>query len=144
MYMKTKKNLIKKKSDKIKKYFILVDYTQVKLTLKTEVNKFLDDLGKILTELAKSDLLAIQKEIEAYNTQLNKEASSIEEIKTLLETIAKIRNTSMDMELKINETQEQFRVLKMYKYPVDKQDQDAVDCIAENWANLLESADRKD
>ncbi len=136
--------MIKKKSDKIKKYFILVDYTQVKQTLKTEVNKFLDDLGKILTELAKSDLLAIQKEIEAYNMQLNKEADSIEEIKLLLETIAKIRNTSMDMELKINETQEQFRVLKMYKYPVDNQDQDAVDRIAQNWGELLESADRKD
>jgi len=49
-------------------------------------------------------LLAIHKEIEAYNAQLNKEADSIEEIKLLLETIAKIRNTSMDMELKINET----------------------------------------
>lgn len=144
MFMKNKKNMIKKKSDKIKKYFILVDYTQVKQTLKTEVNKFLDDLGKILTELAKSDLLAIQKEIEAYNMQLNKEADSIEEIKLLLETIAKIRNTSMDMELKINETQEQFRVLKMYKYPVDNQDQDAVDRIAQNWGELLESADRKD
>lgn len=27
MFMKNKKNMIKKKSDKIKKYFILVDYT---------------------------------------------------------------------------------------------------------------------
>jgi len=40
----------------------------------------------------------------------------IELIKALLNVIAEIKNTSMDMELKIVEAQEQFRVLKMYKY----------------------------
>jgi hypothetical protein len=74
----------------------------------------------LLTDIAKTDLIEIQKEIDKYNMQLTKEADSIEEIKALLESITRIRNTSMDMELKISETQEQFRVLKMYKYPVDK------------------------
>lgn len=122
MFMKQKKNLIKKKPDKVKMFLILVDYTEVKKSLKDSVKKYLDELGRLLTDIAKGDLVDIQKEIEKFNQHLNKEADSIEEIKFLLETISKIRNTSMDMELKISETQEQFRVLKMYKYPVDKQD----------------------
>jgi len=39
----------------------------------------------------------------------------------------------MDMELKISEVIEQFRVLKMYKYPIEKENQDQVDMISENW-----------
>lgn len=46
----------------------------------------------------------------------------IELIKALLNVIAEIKNYSMDMELKIVEAQEQFRVLKMYKYQVEPED----------------------
>jgi len=120
MTMKQQKQVIKKKPDKVKMFLILVDYTEVKKSLKESVNKYLEELGRLLTDIAKTDLIEIQKEIDKYNMQLTKEADSIEEIKALLESITRIRNTSMDMELKISETQEQFRVLKMYKYPVDK------------------------
>ena len=48
--------------------------------------------------------------------------TNIELIKNLLNVIAEIKNKSMDMELKIVEAQEQFRVLKLYKYPVEEED----------------------
>lgn len=48
--------------------------------------------------------------------------NAIEPIKQLLNVIAEIKNKSMDMELKIVEAQEQFRVLKLYKYNVDPDD----------------------
>lgn len=68
----------------------------------------------------------------------------IELIKALLNVIAEIKNTSMDMELKIVEAQEQFRVLKMYKYQVEPEDQELVDKIGPEWAELVEMANRKD
>lgn len=68
----------------------------------------------------------------------------IELIKALLNVIAEIKNTSMDMELKIVEAQEQFRVLKMYKYQVEPEDQELVDRIGPDWADLVEMANRKD
>lgn len=48
----------------------------------------------------------------------------------------------MDMELKISEVVEQFRVLKMYKYTIEKETQEQVDMIAENWALLVEFAEK--
>ena len=48
------------------------------------------------------------------------------------------------MELKIAEVVEQFRVLKMYKYPIEKEHQDQVDLIAENWAQLIDKAEIRD
>ncbi len=105
---------------------------------------FLKKLGEFLTNLAKTDLARIKEIIREHNEQLNKDMQSIDEIKNLLESIAKIRNKSMDMELKIAEAQEQFRVLKMYKYPVDPQEQADVDGIAQEWADLIEKAERTD
>jgi hypothetical protein len=64
---------------------------------------FLKKLGEFLTNLAKTDLARIKEIIREHNEQLNKDMQSIDEIKNLLESIAKIRNKSMDMELKIAE-----------------------------------------
>lgn len=48
------------------------------------------------------------------------------------------------MELKIGEAQEQFRVLKMYKYEVEPEDQALVDRVDQEWADLIETANKKD
>jgi len=40
----------------------------------------------------------------------------IEQLKQLLNVISEIKNKSMDMEFRIVEVQEQFRILSMYKY----------------------------
>lgn len=81
-----------------------------------KVGEWWNVLGKILADIAKQTLTAIVKEIKTYQDLLQKPMDGIELIKALLNVIAEIKNTSMDMELKIVEAQEQFRVLKMYKY----------------------------
>lgn len=68
----------------------------------------------------------------------------IESLKSLLHTIGDIKNMSMEMELRITEVIEQFRILEMYKYDVSEEDKKKVDSIAENWNELTEFADRKD
>ena len=70
--------------------------------------------------------------------------NAIEPIKQLLNVIAEIKKKSMDMELKIVEAQEQFRVLKLYKYNVDPDDQEQVNNISQMWNELLDLANRKD
>ena len=63
-------------------------------------------LGKILADIAKQTLSTIVKEIKTYQDLLQKPMDGIELIKALLNVIAEIKNTSMDMELKIVEAQE--------------------------------------
>lgn len=43
----------------------------------------------------------------------------IDQLKQLLNVITEIKNKSMDMELRILEVQEQFRVLNMYDFEID-------------------------
>ena len=122
---------------------MLVDYSDVLTNALDKVNEWLQSLGRVLTDIAKKELTRVKEITQVYEEKLKIDANNIEPIKELLNVIAEIRNRSMDMELKISEVQEQFRVLRMYKYEVDEEDQAAVDVIADNWAALTDAAERR-
>jgi len=65
-------------------------------------------------------LAAIMDQTEGYNKELIKEIHQKETLQELLEVIAEIKNISMEMEFRITEVQEQYRVLKMYEYPIEE------------------------
>jgi len=60
------------------------------------------------------------RETTDYEKALRGEMGAIEQLKTLLNVISEIKNKSMDMEFRIVEVQEQYRVLKMYNYTIDE------------------------
>jgi dynein heavy chain len=64
--------------------------------------------------------------------------------KQLLNKVAEIKNVSMDMELRIVEAQEQYRVLKMQRYDITPEEQECIDKIQQDWENLIEMANKKD
>ena len=68
----------------------------------------------------------------------------IDGLKHVLNVISEIKNTSIDMEFRINEIVEQFRVLRMYNYFVKADTQQQVDMLAQSWIDLIKMADRKD
>jgi len=109
-----------------------------------KINEWWATLGKILADIAKGTLTGIEKDIKGYQEFLASTKEGIELFKALLNKVAEIKNISMDMELKIGEASEQFRVLKMYKYAVEPEDQEKVDKIGQEWEDLIETANRKD
>lgn len=50
----------------------------------------------------------------------------------------------MDMEFRIVEVQEQFRVLKMYQYQIEEDVLEEVDGLMTQWEKLLNDADKQD
>lgn len=96
-----------------------VDYSDVHANALDKIGEWWNCLGKILADIAKGTLSSIMKEIKGYQEFLAVSKEGIELFKALLNKVAEIKNISMDMELRIGEAQEQFRVLKMYKYTVD-------------------------
>jgi len=79
----------------------------------------LDALGKVLSDIAIKDLQSVIVETQQYEEKLKSDVETIDTIKNLLKVIDDIRKCSMDMELRIVEVVEQFRVLKMYKYTIE-------------------------
>jgi len=141
---KLKKQNIKLKPTHYQNSIVDVDYTDVHSNALEKIGEWWNVLGKILADIAKGTLTAIIKEIKGYQEFLAVSKEGIELFKALLNKVAEIKNISMDMELKIGEAQEQFRVLKMYKYQVAPEDQELVDRIGDEWEELIETANKKD
>lgn len=122
---------------------ILIDFGAVYSNAVKEADKWLEMMGKALSENARTKLKKIYDTIKAWEESFKVEPD-YQTIKELLTSIKRIRGSSMDMELQIVESLEQFRVLKMYEHPIDPEDEEKVRNLPAVWENLLEIADKKD
>jgi dynein heavy chain len=104
----------------IRNYFVLIDNSEIKNATIEMIDKWLEMLGESLKSIASQQLAAIMDQTEGYNKELIKEIHAKETLQELLEVIAGIKNISMEMEFRITEVQEQYRVLKMYEYPIEE------------------------
>lgn len=68
----------------------------------------------------------------------------MEILKILLNTITEIKDSSMEMEFRILEVQESFRLLKNYEYKIDEETEKKSANLMINWEELLDFADKKD
>lgn len=77
--------------------------------------------------IAFKELKTIRNDIDNYEKALGGEMGAIEQLKSLLNVITEIKNISMDMEFRIVEVQEQYRVLGMYDYEIEEDVKKEVD-----------------
>lgn len=101
-------------------------------------------MGDSLKTIAAKELKSIKTDIDNYEKALGGEMGAIEQLKSLLNIITEIKNKSMDMEFRIVEVQEQFRVLDMYEYEIEEDVRKEVDGLMAQWEQLLEYADKQD
>ena len=84
------------------------------------INEWLVMLGESLKAIAGKELKQIIEQTQKYNKELAADMNSIDLLKILLKVISEIKDISMDMEFRIIEVQEQYRVLKMYNYEIGR------------------------
>lgn len=146
-FRKTKESQGENTQNQIKNFFILIDYQAVRNALMERCDLWLKVLGNVLSEISSKELKSISNRIQDYDTALQlkmQDSDGINSIKTLLNTISSIRDESMDMELRIIECQEQFRLRQMYQYPVDPEELEIVNALMARWEKLVEDSDKKD
>lgn len=116
-----------KNSSEQHNYIVLIDNSDLYQKTIDKIDEWLQILGDSLKSIATKELRQIVEQTIKYNKDLNAEMGSIEQLKVLLKVISEIKDMSMDMEFRIVEVQEQFRVLKMYEYESDEDIQNEVD-----------------
>lgn len=97
----------------------MVDNTEIQKATVTKYDEWLAQLGDLVRTIANKELSAIVQLTDRYNKDLNKEINDKESLQEFLANISEIKNTSMEMEFRINEVQEQFRILQMYDYTIE-------------------------
>ena len=84
-------------------------------------------------------------EIEEYHKKLrDDEISSIESLKSILNTITEVKDITMMMEFRIQDVVERFRTLKMYNQTVEQDRTEEAFSLDDKWRELILEAKQKD
>jgi dynein heavy chain len=143
LFKQTKQNFIAGSNEQ-SNIIVTIDTSEVKQASIDMVDKWLEAFGEILKKMANTELRDIIRDTQDYEKALKGEMGDIEQLKALLNVISEIKNKSMDMEFRIIEVQEQFRVLRMHDFEIEEETQKDVDELMTKWEDLLEFADRQD
>ena len=130
--------------NKYPSYFIIINFQHVKESFTEKGREWLSMLGGKLKEIAVQNLNSITEEIEEYHKLLKISPGDNESLAALLANINKIQDMSMEMEFRITDVQEQFRILNMYNFSVDLELQKRSDNLANEWTNLIYQAKKTD
>eukprot|EP00062_Callorhinchus_milii_P021625 gi/632978548/ref/XP_007905975.1/ PREDICTED: dynein heavy chain 10, axonemal [Callorhinchus milii] len=84
------------------------------LSVQENAKAWVHSLGYFLNESAKQELNNLRNELEELSVSLKKRPDSLEDLKFVLSTIAKIRDMSLMVELRLHDIQERYRTLNMY------------------------------
>lgn len=82
--------------------------------------------------------------MDDYRAKLDDNPTSIDGLKSLLNSISEIKNSSMMMELRISEVVEKFRTLIMYNEPTDPTLIAEAFGLEAKWKELLKDSKSKD
>jgi len=126
-------------------FFISVSFTSVIESFKVQAKDWLDRHGAILRIMGDRELLQIKKEIEDYHEKLRAETVSIDDLKSILNTIAEINDSTMVMEFRISDVMEKFRTLKMYNQNIEPIERlDEAFSLDDKWKELVKEAKLRD
>jgi len=123
--------------------YVIVDYSKVINSFINQAKDWLDRHGNVLRAMGERDLNLIKAEIEAYRVKLEENPSKRETLKELLNVIAEIKNLTMNMEFRIADVQEKFRILKNYNQKVEPTIMEEAMGLDERWKELVLEAEVK-
>ncbi|XP_067862341.1 dynein axonemal heavy chain 10 [Heptranchias perlo] len=107
-------------------------------------NAWVQSLGYCLNESAKRELYNLRNELEELAVSLMKAPDSLEDLKFVLSTIAKIRAMSLVVELRLKDIQERYRTLAMYNINTTEDEKLLQQNIKMVWDNLFDESRKID
>ncbi|XP_069727356.1 dynein axonemal heavy chain 10 [Phaenicophaeus curvirostris] len=124
--------------------FIRLQLAPLAYTVQEIARGWMISLGKLLNESAREELFSLQEEIQSLSQNLKRPPDSLEDLRVVLGTIAKIKDMSFRVEVKYLDIWERYRTLAMYNIPVDKEEQEMADKIREKWETVFFEASEVD
>ncbi|VDP74395.1 unnamed protein product [Echinostoma caproni] len=85
-------------------------------------------------------LLSLQEEFKHRFEDLEDDPNSLDELKIMLKLIRDLHFSSLDVEFKIRDIQERYRLLRLHQYAVPDDEQQLASEIESTWNQLLEAA----
>lgn len=97
-------------------------------------------IGQLLRKKYHREMDYVYAVMNEMERKLERPIRDLDDIRMVIETLKKIRENEVDMELKIEPIEEAFNVLTRYDLPVDREDLELVDNVRYCWQRVLTRA----
>jgi len=125
--------------------FLRIDADDVAKGVAKQALSWRDQYGKVLRDVSKAKMDLITDQWDQWRRDIDgTQCDEIEKLMFVLNTIAKVVDASMDMELKYANVAERYRTLERHEVKVETMELKTAHSLAETWRELYVFARTKD
>jgi dynein heavy chain len=124
--------------------FIRIDFRNVKKSFIEQARTRLNRIGAGLLKLGEKEVEELHKIIWDYRELIESPAESLKELKSYLNVLSEIENATMDIEFRIADVAEKFRILKKYDQRYNLEKYKLAMSLQTMWNKLLINAKHQD
>ncbi|XP_060534779.1 dynein axonemal heavy chain 5 isoform X2 [Cylas formicarius] len=119
---------------------LAVSSEKLKYGLMTEIKSCTHRIGQAMKKKYKREMEYVYAVINEMERKLERTIRDLDDVRMIMETLKKIREQEVDMELKIDPVEEAFNVLNRFDVAVEREILDQVDNLRDTWKQLLHNA----
>uniref|UniRef100_A0A1B0GQ26 Dynein, axonemal, heavy chain 5 n=1 Tax=Phlebotomus papatasi TaxID=29031 RepID=A0A1B0GQ26_PHLPP len=115
---------------------IAISTEKLKYGLAIEIKSCTHKIGQAMKKKYKREMDYVYAVMHEMERKLDRQIRDLDDVRMIMDTLAKIREQEVDMELRIDPIEEAFNVLTKYEVQVDREHYDQVDNLRYTWQNL--------
>ncbi|XP_068620684.1 dynein axonemal heavy chain 5 [Battus philenor] len=119
---------------------LAISSEKLKLGISTELRNGTYRISQAMRKKYKREMDYVYAIMNDLERKLERPIRDLDDVRTVMETLKKIREQEVDMELKIDPVEEAFNVITRYELPVSKEDMEQVDNLRYTWQQLQATA----
>ncbi|XP_033349446.1 dynein heavy chain 5, axonemal isoform X1 [Bombus vosnesenskii] len=119
---------------------IAVSTEKLKYGLYTEIKACTHKIGQAMKKKYRREMEYVYALMNEMERKLDRQIRDLDDVRLIMDTLKKIREQEVDMELKIDPIEEAFNIVTRYEVPVDQECLEQVDNLRYTWQQLLARA----
>ncbi|KAG5316099.1 DYH5 protein, partial [Acromyrmex insinuator] len=119
---------------------IAVSTEKLKYGVYTEIKGCTHKIGQAMKKKYRREMEYVYALMNEMDRKLDHQIRDLDDVRLIMDTLKKIREQEVDMELKIDPIEEAFNIVTRYEVPVDQECLEQVDNLRDTWQKLLARA----
>lgn len=115
---------------------VVLSTEKLKLGLICEIKAYTHKLGQAMKKKYKREMDYVYAVINEMDRKLDRPIRDLDDVRMIMDTLGKIREQEVDMDLKIDPIEEAFNVMAKYEIQVEQEHMELVDNLRDTWHKL--------
>jgi dynein heavy chain len=119
---------------------MIVKTHEFKQSVKNEIRQWINLIGRAMQMKYRSEMNNIIAQINDLDKKLDRPMNDLDDIRIIMETQKKIRESEIDLDMKIELVENAFTMMCKYELPLRKDDANKAESLQETWMNVQQKA----